>query len=280
MGLFGRGFQKEGPGVSKDASQKRKFFLFFELYFRKFWKLIQLNMLYFIVNILSVLAICVMLMSLSIQQEPGVIDGVALIAYGVLVLSGIILGPSTVAMCYVLRNYSNERHSFLMSDFFEHFKKNFKQAIPVGILSTIIPALFIFAIMYYSSIEGVMGIILLSVTAFCILIVASAFLYIYPVMVTFDLKLKDIIKNSIILALANFPVNIFVLIVDALILWGVTGYLSVYLVAVLCMFILPATLGFINVFSVWGAIDKYLMPKKEDAEDEEEKVFSDERILK
>ena len=84
------------------------------------------------IGAVSVLAICVILMSLSIQQEPGVIDGVALIAYGVLVLSGIILGPSTVAMTYVLRNYSNERHSFLMSDFFEHFKKNFKQCRNYG----------------------------------------------------------------------------------------------------------------------------------------------------
>ena len=34
---------KEGPGVSKDAPEKKRFFLFFELYFRKFWKMIELN---------------------------------------------------------------------------------------------------------------------------------------------------------------------------------------------------------------------------------------------
>ena len=44
------------------------------------------------------------------------------------------------------------------------------------------------------------------------------------------------------------------------------------------MLIVPATIGFISVFSIWGAIDKYMMPEKE--EDEEEAVFSDERILK
>lgn len=277
MGLFGRGYQKEGPGVSKDEVEKRKFFLFFELYFRKFWKIIKLNLLYFFVNILSVLAIAVMLMSLSVPQEKGVIDGVALIAYGVLVLSGIIVGPSTAALVYVLRNYANQRHSFMVSDFFEQFKKNFKQGVPVGILSMILPVVFTFSIGYYSAINGTFGMILLCLSTLCVIVILSAFLYVYPIMVTFDLKLKQIFKNSLIMAFANFPVNFLVLLISAAILYGVT-MISTILMTVLMMLIVPATIGFISVFSIWGAIDKYMMPEKE--EDEEEAVFSDERILK
>lgn len=277
MGLFGRGYQKEGPGVSKDDVEKRKFFLFFELYFRKFWKLIKLNLLYFVVNILSVLAISVMLMSLSVPHEKGVIDGVALIAYGVFVLSGIILGPSSAAMVYVLRNYANQRHSFMASDFFEQFRKNFKQAAPVGMLCTVLPVVFWFALSYYSAIGGSFGMILLCLTTLCIIVLLSAFLYIYPIMVTFDLKLKQIFKNSLIMAFANFPVNLFVLIVSAAILYGVT-FLSIPLLSLLMLLIVPVTIGFVSVFSIWGAIDKYMMPEMET--EEEESVFSDERILK
>ena len=47
MGLF-NGYMKEGPGVTKNAPEKHRFFLFFELFGRKFSKLIQLNMLLFI----------------------------------------------------------------------------------------------------------------------------------------------------------------------------------------------------------------------------------------
>ena len=48
MGLISNMFNysKPGPGVEKEEQQKRRFFLFFELFFRKFWKLIQLNLLY------------------------------------------------------------------------------------------------------------------------------------------------------------------------------------------------------------------------------------------
>ena len=279
MGLFGRSYQKEGPGVSKDDVEKRKFFLFFELYFRKFWKLIKLNLLYFFVNIISVLSMAVIVVSIIAPHEKGTVDGIALIAYGVLILSGIIVGPSTAALVYVLRNYANQRHSFMASDFFEQFKKNFKQSVPVGLLAMVLQAVFTFAIRYYAGINTLWGTGLLCLTTFCVLVVLSAYLYVYPIMVTFDLKLKQILRNSLIMAFANFPVNILVLIISGAILYGV--FMLPDMIAVtLMMVIVPVTIGFVSVFSIWGAIDRYMMPKNEDTEDEEESVFSDDRILK
>lgn len=279
MGLFGRSYQKEGPGVSKDDVEKRKFFLFFELYFRKFWKLIKLNLLYFFVNIISVLSMAVIVVSIIAPHEKGTVDGIALIAYGVLILSGIIVGPSTAALVYVLRNYANQRHSFMASDFFEQFKKNFKQSVPVGLLTMVLPVVFTFAMRYYAGINTLWGTGLLCLTTFCVLVVLSAYLYVYPIMVTFDLKLNQILRNSLIMAFANFPVNILVLIISGAILYGV--FMLPDMIAVtLMMVIVPVTIGFVSVFSIWGAIDRYMMPKNEDTEDEEESVFSDDRILK
>ena len=48
MGLFGGGFTKPGPGIDKNAPKKKGIFLYFEIFFRKFWKLMQLNMIYFL----------------------------------------------------------------------------------------------------------------------------------------------------------------------------------------------------------------------------------------
>ena len=41
-------YSKPGPGVDKDGPQKKRFFYFFELFGRKFWKLIELNLLYLV----------------------------------------------------------------------------------------------------------------------------------------------------------------------------------------------------------------------------------------
>ena len=49
FGLFN--YAKEGPGVSKDAPQKRPFFAFMDIYGRKFWNLAVAGLLYSLVSI-------------------------------------------------------------------------------------------------------------------------------------------------------------------------------------------------------------------------------------
>ena len=46
MGIFGSDYESAGVGIPKNAPKKKGVFRFFELLFRKFWKLIQVNMLY------------------------------------------------------------------------------------------------------------------------------------------------------------------------------------------------------------------------------------------
>ena len=46
MGLFSINYNKPGPGVSKDAPVKKPFFRFWEVYFRKFFDLIKVNLLF------------------------------------------------------------------------------------------------------------------------------------------------------------------------------------------------------------------------------------------
>ena len=46
MGLFSRSeYIKAGPGISKNAPEKKPFFQFTELYFRKIGKLVKVNLL-------------------------------------------------------------------------------------------------------------------------------------------------------------------------------------------------------------------------------------------
>jgi len=72
MGLFGGNFTKEGPGVSKEAPEKHRFFLFFELFFRKFTKLIWLNVIYFVTMIPVLLGIY-----LSFRFDPELVTALA-----------------------------------------------------------------------------------------------------------------------------------------------------------------------------------------------------------
>ena len=49
FGLFD--YNKPGPGVDKNAPKKKGFVRFFEIYFRKFWRLATANLLYILVSI-------------------------------------------------------------------------------------------------------------------------------------------------------------------------------------------------------------------------------------
>ena len=49
FGLFN--YEKEGPGISKNAPKKKTFIVFFETFFRNFWKFITINLVYDLISV-------------------------------------------------------------------------------------------------------------------------------------------------------------------------------------------------------------------------------------
>ena len=101
MGLF-NDYMREGKGVQKDQYTPR-FILFFQIYFRKFWNLILINLL-FVVSCIPIVTI----------------------------------GPATAGVTKLLRNYAREEHAFIWGDFIETAKKNFKQAFLYATLDFVV----------------------------------------------------------------------------------------------------------------------------------------------
>ena len=80
MGLF-NSYTKEGKGIDKKPDNRLRIVVFFDIYIRKFWNLILLNILY--------LLFCIPIVT---------------------------IGPATAAMTKILRNYAREEHAFIWSD--------------------------------------------------------------------------------------------------------------------------------------------------------------------
>ncbi len=227
MGLFGFNYSKPGPGVDKDAPKKKGIFLFFELFFRKFWKLIQANMLYFICSIPMLLIVYFaspflvsplieMLRAGGIEEEMLTMTSSALtVFFTVTIVSFLGSGPASAAFAYILRCFTREQHSWILSDFKEKFKENFKQGIIVSIVDILLLVLGYVAIMFYSSMAvnnlyG-MGRLWTFLQVFlCMLLVIYMFMhfYIYQLMVTFENSMKQLYKNAAVFALAFLPMNI------------------------------------------------------------------------
>lgn len=183
MGMFGfSDYNKNGPGVSKNEPKKKSFFRFWEIYFRKFWRLIPLNLL-FAVSCCTV----------------------------------ILIGPALAGFSYVLRNFSQEKHAFVWDDYIDAAKKNFGQAMLVGIINTVLFALLGFAIWFWYSLYVQEPVFTHSLPlAVCVLgIVMLLFMqyYIYLILVTFDITIKKLYKNSLILAFYALPRNILITLI-------------------------------------------------------------------
>lgn len=272
-GFLGLGnYAKEGPGVKKDEPEKKGFFLFFELYFRKFWKLCELSLLYSLFCIPFFIPSVLVVLFCSNQPILGLISMIP--------LAGIAI--PTVGFTFILRNFARQEHAFLWMDFKDTIKSNWKQALIFGIIDFVVAYLAYISITFYNQQISVnqLFIIPFAITIFIAIVYAFMQFYIPVMIITFDLSLKQIFKNAFIFAFAGLGRNILISLVLGIIL------LLCYISPLACI-LLPvigiATFGFVVLFNVWPLIKKFMIyeePAEDDNVEEKSKVFDDDLKIK
>ncbi len=274
MGLFSANYNKPGPGVDKDAPPKPRFFTFFEVLKRKFWHLIRINFLYVLCNI-PALVLALYVSSAYLQKVH--IDNSGLndfyirifLAAIMIFLSVVTIGPVQAGFTYVLRNYSREEHAFIWWDFKENFIKNFKQGMIITGIDIVVMYILGIALNFYLSTPGILAtaasaFVFLSIIVFCIM-----HLYLYPMLVTVQLSIKNLYKNAFILSLLKLLPNILFVILNILIAYA--AFYNPIIGIVLFLLITPSITGLMNNFFVNPTIKKYVIDTTQiAAEDEEE----------
>ena len=274
FGLFN--YSKAGPGVSKDEPQKKAFFSFLDLYFRKFWLLIKLNLLYSIsLFILSIPFLFILIPCLMSKVSP------FSIVFFISLLPLAFTGPFTAGFTYVLRNYVREEHVYLWSDYIETAKKNWKQGTVVALINLIAVGVFAIILPFYSergnltNAMGILSILLLSMSILFLVVYVFMQFYIYVILITFDLKLKQIYKNAMLFAFLSFWRNILTAIFSGLF---VALFYLIPLTTLLIPIIVLSTVGLIINFNVWPVIKKYMIdanPENIVESKEQKSVFED-----
>lgn len=177
FGLFD--YTKEGKGVEKSERPKKGFFLFFEVFFRNLWNFIKIDAVYWLTSLLVITN-----------------------------------GPAKAGLTYIARSTMRQKHSFLFSDYFDTVRKNLKQSLILGTINLLCTTLFILDIVYFwnslakeFTIFNVLGLAL----AF-FLLVCTTFMkyYIWTLVITFKLSIKELIKNSFHFVFLNLWRNILI----------------------------------------------------------------------
>lgn len=181
MGMFGFfNYNKPGPGISKDAPKKRTFVVFFETWFRNIWRLLPSGLLYCLFNLL-------------------------------LLPSGL----GSAGMTHLARNMARDKHSFGISDFFDTIKKNWKQALAMGIINVLVTSCIIASgLLYYFNFQetlfGFGGMLGTGLMISLFFITSVMKYYVWLIIITFKMPLGKILKNSFYFVFINLKYNLLI----------------------------------------------------------------------
>ncbi|NLV36234.1 MAG: DUF624 domain-containing protein [Clostridiaceae bacterium] len=287
FGLFD--YNKPGPGVPKDAPPKSPFIVFFQILQRKFWNFIKVNIMFLIFNlpalVLGMLAMLYFFPNIfpNAMNDPEMLLNDTMLKFILLTimmcLPMVTVGPAQAGFTYIMRNYSREEHAFLWGDFKDTAKKNMKQSLIVSAINFIVTFLMLFSIRaYYALIEQaqipqIIGLLGISIMSVMFALFACMSMYIYPTMITFDLSLKNLYKNSFIFAVIKFLPNIGILLLCALIVFLSFGMIITFnpLIGFIPYFLLTFSLiGFITNFYVYPKLEKYIIARIDEEDDDDD----------
>jgi len=262
--FFGN-YNKPGPGVSKDEPQKAAFFRFFQLYFRKFMNLIQLNLLFLVPA--AVVGFLIYLFG-RLTAQPFLVN-----------LPVILLSPFWAGMTFVTRNYAREEHAFLFSDFKDAVLANWKQFSVNGVVCYAAFSLISFCLSFYYSMshKNVLFTVAFGISVAIMMVFLFSQYYVPLMIVTFDLKLKQLYKNALIFAIVGLWRNILLTVIFAVLVFL---HYFLYLLAspltllINGLFLALFTFSFVSFlinFAIYPLIEKMMIqPYQEKTADQSE----------
>ena len=121
----------------------------------------------------------------------------------------ITFGWQNLASTYLARELFRGRSLFVFSDYFYSIKKNFKQGFLMGVIDFIVSAILVFDFIYFYNqpTDLVSNLMFWGICGVTVIYMWMRF-YLYLLLITFDLPIKKIIKNSLIFTALGIKRNI------------------------------------------------------------------------
>lgn len=259
------------PDLKKEDVQEGPIKLFFIVLQVRFWKLIQLNLLYSIFWIPAFIVIYINLMAMA--QSPEVFQAAVNLRGFVLTMliqllpCMIIAGPATAGTSYVIRNWARDEHAWVWSDFKDAWKQNWKESILIMLINGLALIIFYVNLIFYTvyAQRSLIYLVLRYLILVMGIIYAMMNMFIFPMLVTYELKIRQILKNALIFTIAELP-RAFVVFLLAFLLFGVVFHFS--LPFIIPFFLIGLTFPMLITisFANW-VFNKYLNKKSQEHEE-------------
>ena len=191
------------------------------------------------------------------------------LSYGVLIAAIILLliafGPLNTGITYIMRNIVKGEPLFMWRDFWHAIKKNLKQEFIFGTIDLVFAVVSAHAVYsYYLTVSANSsfgnGLMFAMSLVVCALWIVMRF-YIYTLMITFDLTVFQILKNSLIFAMLGFKRNFMALIGIICTIVVNMGIMVLYLpLGIILPFIISISLCmFMGCYASWPKIKEIMI---------------------
>lgn len=224
MGWLSERYSRPGPGINKDEPKKKGLALFFNILWRELFELLKLNLL-FVVFCIPIITI------------PAALTGV----HRVLVMM------------------VRDEPVFLWREFIKSFRREFLRSTLLGwALALALFASFFGVQFYYQMAQNMMFMYLplALVGAVGITLLFMGF-YLFPLLALVELPLKQLIRNTFLLACLRMPYNLSALAVN-----GILGFLLVLffpLSITICFLIIFSLMGLVSTFCAYSGIERFVL---------------------
>ena len=264
------------PDYTPDMLPKNRMELFFDALKSNLFNLVKMNLLYLVFWLpfwIWTGLNFTLLMEYMKQDPQGFIlkfisEG-TLGAYLIGVVPCIaITGPAKAGLKYITRNWARNEHAWIWSDFWDAFKVNWKQALLLSTINGFAVLAFVFSYYFYS-VNGSNPIFLF--LQVMLVVLAAMYLmmnlYIWPMMVTYELSFMTLVRNSLVMTIGRLPWTVLFGLIAALpiILAVLTMPIGIY--GLLYYFIIGyAFTSFVSCAYTNAAFDRFFNVRIEGAE--------------
>ena len=212
-----------------------------------------------------------------ISEETSVpLQGVLQISLLMLIPCQLILGPIQAGLAYVTRNWARDEHAFPWGDFKDAVKDNWKQALGVSAITAILPFVLYICYIFYNQMQLQSRFYLLPqmLTLVLGLLWYLGLVFMYPLLITYKMTFRELIRNGIMLAVARLPMTIGVrlaTLMPAIIVLAVIFFTGSWLVPLMLLALYYIVLGnalarFVYASFTNGVFDRFINSKIEGVE--------------
>ncbi len=174
-------------------------------------------------------------------------------------------GASLTAMHYVLLKMVRNEEGYITKSFFNSFKINFRQATLIWLMMLVL--IFIFVGDVYIMLQGNFPLVMTILVGIVIFMALIGMTMVFPVLSRFDNTIKNTLRNSFLMGVANFPKVILMMLMYAVpLLIAYIALIQMTPILVMFGFTLPA----------YGSAALYSKIFKRFEPNEEENITADE----